>query len=619
MRIILCLIIFCSLSFSQNDCKKGFRKITSIEKKIVNGENTQALTKLNELNIKCDNFLFHVAVADLFFYLKEYKKALSFYSNANNIINNSKWNFTSLKNYLSCLFKFSHYSSVDSILNVMSSNLKSTSYIKDLIKMNNFALNNIHDTIAFNPISLSINSDSDEYFPSMSTSSDVLIFTYRDRNSILKDEDFFISRKQDNKWGHPQKLGNNINSDYREGSLSISLGGDKLYFASCNRPDSYGGCDIYFSSLLSDTLWSNSYNLGSVINTKFWESQPSISADGRTLFFASDRVGGYGGTDIWVSKMIDGVWQEPINLGPLVNSKSDEYTPFIHFDNETFYFASKGKMGFGGFDLFISDIDSNYSISNVRNLGYPINTSNDESGLIVAIDGKSAYYNSFINDQLDIYSFILPKKLESQRIGLINGNVIDSVTRRGVESVELIITSLDKKFEYKYNTSSSGYFSLSLPLDAAFNITIASSMHDFFSKNYFLEDGSDRKNINIVLNRLNIGNRINLTNIQYKFDDYSLEETSLIEIERFASYLIKNSFLRIEIRGHTDDIGSKNYNKNLSLKRAESVYQALIQFGVSSSQMIYNGYGNDFPILDKSTDEARFLNRRTEIKIIDEK
>ena len=606
-----------SMLCAQNDCKKSFRKISSIEKKITKGEKREAKLALDNFNFKCTEFLYYVSIADMYFYLKEYKSAYIYYSNAYHLYGTIQFQQNSLYNFLFSSYNSGYYESFDNVLNSLSLDLDQNTYIKDLINKNNFAISHKSDSVEFNPIPLSINSDADEYFPSMPINSDLIIYTYRDPNSIFKDEDFFISRKKDNIWMDPVRLGDNINSDYREGSLSISLDGRNLFYASCNRPDSYGGCDLYWSTLISDTVWSEAYNMGELINTKYWESQPSISSDGKSIFFASNRYGGYGGSDIWMSKLYNGIWSNPINLGPLVNSHLDEYTPFIHFDNKTFYFASKGKDGFGGFDLFVSKIDSLGIISNVKNLGYPINTHNDESGLIVAFNGKTAYYNTLINNQLDIFSFTLPYMAEASPVAIINGFVLDSISKLGISDANLTISGLDQSFKYSIDTKQNGYFSFTIPLEAKFNMTILSTRYDFLSKNDSIKKGQDRKNINLVLNRLRVGNKINLNNVYYKFDDYSLDSSSLIELKNFAIYLIRNTFLTIEIGGHTDNIGSDDYNNKLSTKRAKSVYDALISFGVSFRQLQYRGYGYQFPIVDNDSDQARLQNRRTEIKIME--
>ncbi|MBF26117.1 MAG: hypothetical protein CMP49_06385 [Flavobacteriales bacterium] len=333
------------------------------------------------------------------------------------------------------------------------------------------------------------------------------------------------------------------------------------------------------------------------------------------FFFVSNRYGGYGGSDIWMSKKINSIWSEPINLGPEVNTSSDESTPFLHYDNKTLYFASKGHKGFGGYDVFSANIDNQGKILNVSNLGYPINTHYDESGLIVARDGKQAYYNSNVTDDLNIYSFNLPEKNKANSIAIINGIVIDSISQLGMEA-EIIINELNSIIEYKISSDDDGVFSSPIPLNSEFSITVLCDGYDFFSSNYYLNKNEYIKDVVIVLNRLNIGNKINLENIYYEFNDYSLKEESLITIQKLANYLLVNPNIKIQIEGHTDNIGSKSYNNRLSEKRAKSVYLALIQCGISPYQLSYKGYGFSIPLIDEDNDLARIKNRRTEIKII---
>jgi len=593
------------------------RKLKKVEKNISKGQSEKALELLSKIEFICNNPSFFSAIGDIYFYYKDMNQAEVFYLKSYKASGLNYINSISLSQFLKSLYHTGNYEVFNELINdtdfILPSNTDSEIY--SLIEKNTFAFQYKQDSIVFNPVSLSINSELDEYFPSMPINSDIIIYTLRDVSAQFQDEDFFISRKLNNKWNTPIKLGDNINSEYREGSLSVSLDGKDLFFASCNRPDSYGGCDLYYSTLINDTLWSDSYNLGPIINSKSWESQPCISADGNTLFFTSNRYGGYGGADIWMSKKTNNSWSNPINLGPSVNTSSDEYTPFLHYDNEAFYFSSKGHPGFGGFDLYVAYIDSLGNINHVNNLGYPINTHHDESGLIVSRDGLKAYYNSNSSGDLNIYSFNLPYKFKAKSVAIVNGVVLDSINRNGV-SCNISVNAANHTWCDEIVSDNSGEFSFSIPLESDFSITIFSNNHDFFSSDYVLNEDEYVKNINIVLNRLNIGNKMDLDNIYYEFDDYSLTRESLLEIERFANYLLLNNNLIIEISGHTDNIGSAEYNYRLSKNRAKSVYEALVVFGVNAEQLSYQGYGYDFPLNSDESEEGRLKNRRTEIKVI---
>ena len=608
--------LFALMSFSQNNCKYAERKLKKIEKHIVRGEVDKALHLLLKIENLCQDPLFQASVGDIYFSCKDIHKAYRFYLNSYmlNGLKNIKGN--SINNFLKSAYKTGNYSVFNNVVNNDTIMLKinlDTDLIR-LLKKNTFALNSKQDSVLFNPVSLNINSSQDEYFPSMPINSDIIIYTYRNKDLEFQDEDFYIARNKDGLWEDPARVSSNINSEYREGSLSVSLDGKDVFFASCHRPDSYGGCDLYYASLIYDTLWSKCYNLGPVINTKYWESQPSISSDGNLLFFVSNRDGGYGGSDIWMSKRINDNWTEPINLGPSINTSSDEATPFLHYDNQTLYFSSKGHDGFGGFDLYVTELNHTGGFNKISNLGYPINTHFDESGLIVTRDGVTAYYNSNMDDNLNIYSFTLPQKNKSNPVAIINSVVIDSINRRGVKA-NIVINEIDNFVEHNVSSNDDGVFACAIPMESHFSITVLAEGYDFFSSNYRLKKNEYSKNIEIVLNRLNIGNKISLDNIYYEFDDYSLKSESMVEIEKFAQYLIANHNLKVEIEGHTDNIGSESYNIVLSKKRAKSVYDALINFGVSFKQLSYIGYGYSMPLMNEDSDDARLKNRRTEIKV----
>ena len=616
LALVLC-VFFCNICFAKDKCRFANKKLTKIEKYVLDGQNEKALKLLLDIDTICNDPFFFTSLGDLHYALKKIKKAHSCYLKSYNLNGLISFNSLSVINFLKSSYSIGEYDIFNMVINNNKFKLDVNNNIelKKLIEKNNFAFNHKRDSVYFNPVSLSINSSSDEYFPSMPINSDIIIYTYRDSSADFQDEDFYISRKIDDNWTDPVRLGDNINSEYREGALSVGLDGTDVFFASCHRPDSYGGCDLYYSTLINDTLWSDAYNMGSVINTEYWESQPSISSDGNLLFFTSNRHGGYGGADIWMSKKHNNKWLAPVNMGPSINTSSDEGTPFLHFDNKTFYFSSKGHKGFGGFDLYVADIDYSGAIKNVKNIGYPINTHHDESGLIVSKDGLNSYYTSNANNNLDIYSFQLPLSVKSSPVAIINGMVIDSISRLGL-AANILINKFDDSEDYNMLSDPSGVFSYSIPLESEFSISVLCDGYDFFSSNYELKHEESQKNITIVLNRLNVGNKINLDNIYYEFDDFSLKKESLIEIKKFANYLIVNSNLKVEIGGHTDNIGTTVYNLELSNRRAQSVYNELINFGVSPKQLTYKGYGSSLPLVDGDSEEDRLKNRRTEVKVI---
>lgn len=280
--------------------------------------------------------------------------------------------------------------------------------------------------VPFSPQNLGagVNTDDDEYLPALTADGETLVFTRRfprkatTTANTQEEEDFYESRWQAGQWTHAMRMSEPVNSNDNEGAQCISCDGRTMIFTACGRPDGGGRCDLYICMRHGDQ-WTQPRNMGPTINTAAWESQPSLSMDGLTLYFVSDRQGGYGGTDLWMSTLRDGVWTEPKNLGAAINTAGNETSPFIHYDNQTLYFASTGLVGMGGSDLFLCRRQADGSWGTPENLGYPINTPGDESSLTVSPDGTMAYFSS---DKLgghgkqDLYSFDLPQQARAQAV-----------------------------------------------------------------------------------------------------------------------------------------------------------------------------------------------------------
>ena len=261
-----------------------------------------------------------------------------------------------------------------------------------------------------------INSPIDEYLPTLTADGKMLIFTRYDRLAMA--EDFYYSRYKDGHWTRAVRMAEPLNSDENEGAGCISQDGRILYFTACGREDGAGRCDLYLSYRKAGG-WSRPQNLGPAVNTSGWESQPCHSIDGQTLYFVSDRSGGYGGMDIWRSTLVEGRWSKPVNMGPGINTAGDEKSPFISFDNQTLYFSSNGRVGMGGLDLYMCRRTGDTDWSEPQILGYPINTRGDESSLIVSPDGRTAIFSSDNyggQGQLDLYTFALPEQVQSEPV-----------------------------------------------------------------------------------------------------------------------------------------------------------------------------------------------------------
>lgn len=474
----------------------------------------------------------------------------------------------------------------------------------------------------FQPLNVgdSINSNSLEYFPSLTIDGKKMIFTRRVNN----DEDFYESFQINGVWSKAKPVEGRINTNFNEGAQTISQDGQCLIFTGCNYPEGQGSCDLYIAYKKKNGDWTEPENLGSIINTDQWESCPTLSPNKKDLYFSSNRIGGLGGKDIWVShKNANGKWSTPENLGPTINTKGDESCPFIHADNQTLYFNSNGHPGYGMTDLFLTKKLNDSSWSTPENLGYPINTIDDEGSMIIAADGKTSYYASDReNDErgLDIYSFELRKDIQSKKTIWISGKVIDKKTNMGLPStVELYdadsTTNISKT---SIQTDEDGNYMITLPLGKNYALHVSRKGYLFYS-DYFslLQDALDSFFIrNILLDPIATGKKLILKNIFFDNNQYNLKKTSGEELEKVLVLLQENPSVRLEIIGYTDNTGSKLQNTNLSMNRALSVMNYLISKGIDKKRLSAKGMGEANPIDTNETEEGKSNNRRTEINIL---
>lgn len=469
----------------------------------------------------------------------------------------------------------------------------------------------------FKPVNLgdSINTSDLEYFPSLTIDGSKMIFTRR----VASDEDFYESDFIDGRWSKAKPLGGKVNTNFNEGAQNISQDGQLLVFTGCNYPEGEGSCDLYFS-IKTNTGWSEPQNLGPVVNTDFWESSPSLSPDKRDLYFASSRAGGFGGRDIWVThRMPNGKWSRPQNLGESVNTSGDESCPFIHADNETLYFNSNGHTGYGMTDLFFSKKINDSIWAPAENLGYPINNIDDQGSLIVAADGKTAYYASDGADTrggLDIYSFQLRDDIRPLKTLWVKGKVYDKKTYAGLpSSVELTNVKTDRIVS-KIQTDEDGNYLITLPVgnDYAFNVNRRGYL--FYSDNFSITPNTDSVFIvNIALQPIEKGASIVLKNIFFETGKFDLQNESKSELDKLVELLNDNPNLKIQIDGHTDNVGQQKDNLELSNNRAKSVVVYLLSKGINQQRLSYKGFGATKPVADNNTETGRAQNRRTELYV----
>jgi hypothetical protein len=362
-----------------------------------------------------------------------------------------------------------------------------------------FSIEAMNNPVPFNPVNLgpSINSSYDEYWPSITADGLTLVVTVQipktrgiEEFSRNMQEDFFISTWENGKWTPKKSMGNPINTDLNEGAQSLSADGHFMFFTACNRPDGLGSCDIYFSVWTGDR-WSPPRNIGKPINSAHWDAQPSISPDGRTIYFCSRRPGGKGKIDLWQSTVTeDGYWGEPENLGDQINTPGDEMSPFIHADNQTLYFSSNGLHGLGDFDLFISRKSEAGEWGPAKNLGYPINSYFEEIGLIVNAKGNKAYYSStrMSNSGKDIFEFELYDEVRPGNVTYMKGSVFDKETSKPLVAKFELIDLITKKIVMQAFSDPRGEFLVCIPTNQDYALNVSRDGYLFYSDNFSLKD-----------------------------------------------------------------------------------------------------------------------------------
>jgi outer membrane protein OmpA-like peptidoglycan-associated protein/tetratricopeptide (TPR) repeat protein len=476
------------------------------------------------------------------------------------------------------------------------------------------------DDYRFEPRNLgdSVNSKVSEYFPTITIDGRQLFYTRR-VNSV--NEDFYESSRVDNSWRPAKSLPGDINTMLNEGAQNISQDGEWLIFTGCNFPEGHGSCDLYIS-YITPQGWSAPENLGENINTEAWESAPSLSPDKRDLYFASNRPGGMGKSDIYVChRNPDGTWSAPENAGSQINTVGNESCPFIHADNQTLYFTSDGHPGYGGDDLFLVRKMAGGKWSAAENLGYPINTIENEGSLVIASDGKTAYYASDRSDSkggLDLYTFELRSDVRPSKTLWVKGKVFDSKTKKGLPSAVELTDLATHEVLSKVQTDETGTYLVTLPVgkDYAFNVNRKGYL--FYSENFPLSNNvpDSTYNIDIPLEPLHANATVILKNIFFDVNRYELKPESSTELDNIVELLKENPSLKIQINGHTDNVGKPADNLKLSNNRANAVIQYLIAKGIDPKRLSSKGWGETQPLADNSSEEGRARNRRTEMKVM---
>lgn len=482
--------------------------------------------------------------------------------------------------------------------------------------------------LELSPLLGDINSGAPEYYPALFASGDRMIFTRQLGGDarMTGQEDFFeAALSADGTWNVVRTLAE-INTPGNEGAPTVRGDGRQLIFTACaglngsyGRRSGEGSCDLFVSEYdVSNGKFRPDENLEAV-NSRAWESQPSLSADGRWLFFvrAYRNQRGEVVQDIYQSENLgDEGWSRPSRLPAQINTPGKEENPVLHSDGKTLYFASDGHVGMGGLDLYVSRRQPDGTWSQAENLGYPINSQADENSLQVFPDGRTALFATDRNDagNLDLWQFKLPVEASAESVALWRGKVVDAETNQPIEATVQVLDEEGTAIGAQRSSGIDGAFTLAFPSTAPVFLQIEEEGYGFYSETLQPTDDQDPF-VTIFLQPLKVGTVLVLNDVRFERSSSELDATFQPDLAQLARTLA-NSDVRIRIAGHTDDEGSEERNQILSEARAESVAKYLQGLGISEDRMETAGYGMSKPVATNLTAEGRALNRRTEIEVI---
>ncbi len=491
---------------------------------------------------------------------------------------------------------------------------------------------------------MGVSSPLDEYLAIISPDNELALYTRRiemKQKTVFTAADpkfierFMISkRKPDGEFDNGEYMPFPFNQQNNEGGATLTIDNRELFYT-VNKLDAkkYMNGDIY-TSKFEHGQWTDIKPLGPNVNLpNSWESQPSVSSDGKTLYFISDRPGGFGGYDIYKSTRDEnGEWGKAVNMGKTINSPGNEKSPFIHSDSHTLYFASsdregddgqyyKGHLGFGGYDVFYSKMNDDGTWERPKNIGYPINTEADETSFFVSTDGRTAYVasNKIVGGPggWDLYSFDLYPEARPEKVSLIKGEVklSDKKDEEIEAKVELKNAVTRKVTEIPVNKET-GQYVAAIKFDNDYILTVKKENYAYESKYISAADTVKPVPVVFEVKPIEKGTSYTINDIYFESDKYDLNDKAKLVIEGFAEFLKDHPLLSVEIQGHTDNVGNPDYNLFLSDDRARAVYDYIVKLGGDSKRLSFKGYGRTRPIDSNDTEKGRARNRRTEFFIL---
>lgn len=484
---------------------------------------------------------------------------------------------------------------------------------------------------ASQPVPISaLNSSSGDYMPQVNPTGNRLYFTsvrpggfdFRDENSPPNDygEDIYYSKLEGDQWSAPELLPEPINSMANDFGSAFTGDGQSMVFVRCDEEGAIGSCDLYVTQLIGSN-WTTPVNMGNVVNTSDWESQPTINSDGNRIIFTSIRQSGYGGSDLYmIEKNQLGLWGIPQNLGSIVNTPLSENSPFLAADGKTLYFSSTGHPGMGGADVFYT-IFENGKWSKPQNLGRPINSRGNDTNFSISASGKAYLASSRLDENnFDIFSVELPDELKPKPTFVVQGIVSNAVTSDPLNALVLIedINSGELIATNKSNEETGEYLVV-LPAGRDYSVSASAKGFFFYSQSFELPTDTSYAEItnNIALEPIEKGTKVVLNNIFFELGKAELKPISYVELNKAVDLMKNNPSMVIEVGGHTDNLGGEAANQALSQKRAQSVVEYMVLAGIPRDKLIAKGYGESQPIKDNTTKEGRAANRRTEFVIVE--
>jgi len=597
----------------------------------------------------------HLLVAEFYEMLRSYPEAVTHYEAALRI-NPYHTTTGSTFFYLGNLqYTLGDYENSIKNLNVFVNNQQANPELVNqaylILASCEFAIDAIKHPKKYNPINVGpgINTANPEYFPTITVDGKTLLFTRRIKDERVpkyqEQEDFYVSSlNDDNIWKEAIAMPSNVNTPLNEGAPTISADGRSLIFVACSdqsgtnyygeNRQGVGSCDLFYTKRIGSS-WSNPVNVPGGVNSYSWESQPSLSADGKTLYFIRrvSKKGEITNSDIYVSYLgDDGKWSPGVALPKTINTPMQEESVLIHPDGKTLYFASRGHIGMGGSDIFVSRLDEKGNWSRPQNLGYPINTIYDENSLLVSADGEIAF---FASDRvggygdLDIYYFEMPEEYRPTKTLYFDGIVFDITDKKPLAGkFSLIDLETGKEVIVSEADKITGEFMVSLPINKTYVLNVTYPGYLFFSEHFDMSSPDSVTSIHMDVPMVPETSEIpvELANVFFDFGKSTLRPESSIELDKLYNFLNKNSAIKIEIAGHTDTRGDAKENQLLSEQSAKSVYNYLIQKGIDQKRLTFKGYGETKPKISDSEiaklssenekDKAHQSNRRTEYRII---